>query len=208
MAYPQGTNAVGVFSAANFAYGVAGSKVPGLKLFSGNAATGAQSVTVANQWFTAPDGSIVAPLATTAPVLVGVGSTQDSVTPSAVTNSNTGYLAPGSGGLTATFTYTHGQGERVASGTVGLQEAINYVVSIGGGMVEVDAQWTTLQQLFTDGVCDYAKPGVGQQPTIAWQTYQDVIGNAVYGGTALPAAPANSGSGWAAPSFDVFTATP
>lgn len=71
-----------------------------------------------------------------------------------------------------------------------------------------DAQWTQLQKLFPDGVCDYAKPGVGQQPTIAWQTYQDVIGNAVYGGTALPAAPANSGSGWAAPSFDVFTATP
>jgi hypothetical protein len=35
-----------------------------------------------------------------------------------------------------------------------------------------DAQWARLQQTFTDGVCDYAKPGVGQQPpTAAWLSF-------------------------------------
>ena len=32
-------------------------------------------------------------------------------------------------------------------------------------------QWTQLQQTFPDGVCDYSKPGVGQQATVPWQTY-------------------------------------
>ncbi len=71
-----------------------------------------------------------------------------------------------------------------------------------------DAQWTQLQKVFPDGVCDFSKPGVSQQPTIAWQTYQDAKGKVIYGGTALPAAPKNSGSGWAAPAFGVFAASP
>ena len=71
-----------------------------------------------------------------------------------------------------------------------------------------DAQWAQLQAIFPDGVCDFSKPGVSQQPTIAWQTYQNNKGKVIYGGTALPAAPKNSGSGWAAPSFGVFAASP
>jgi hypothetical protein len=35
-----------------------------------------------------------------------------------------------------------------------------------------DAQWARLQQTFADGVCDYAKAGVGQQPpTAAWLSF-------------------------------------
>ena len=64
-----------------------------------------------------------------------------------------------------------------------------------------DAQWARMQDLFPDGVCDFSKPGVGQQPTIAWQTYQDRDGRVIYGGTALASAPAGSGTGWAAPAF-------
>ena len=67
-----------------------------------------------------------------------------------------------------------------------------------------DAQWTQMQTIFPDGVCDYSQPGVSQQATIAWQTYQDDSGGVVYGGQALPAAPANSGGGWASPAFGVF----
>lgn len=71
-----------------------------------------------------------------------------------------------------------------------------------------DAQWARLQKLYPDGVCDYSKPGVSQQPTIAWQTYQDSNGKVIYGGKALSAAPKNSGSGWAAPAFSVFASNP
>jgi hypothetical protein len=67
-----------------------------------------------------------------------------------------------------------------------------------------DAQWAQLQALFPDGVCDFSKPGVSQQGTIPWQTYQRIGGKVIYGGAALPPAPANSGSGWASPAFEVF----
>lgn len=52
-----------------------------------------------------------------------------------------------------------------------------------------DAQWAQLQQIFPQGVCDYSKPGVDQQPTIPWQTYQDAHGRVIYGGRALPPPP-------------------
>ncbi len=68
-----------------------------------------------------------------------------------------------------------------------------------------DAQWAQMQTLYPQGVCDYSVPAVDQQPTIAWQTYQDGGGAAVYGGKAMPAAPANSGSGWASPAFEPFS---
>jgi Tannase-like family of unknown function (DUF6351) len=55
-----------------------------------------------------------------------------------------------------------------------------------------DAQWARLQQTFPDGVCDYSKPGVEQQPTVPWLTYQDSAGNAVYGGRPLGATPTSA----------------
>ncbi|HZQ88217.1 MAG TPA: DUF6351 family protein, partial [Acidimicrobiales bacterium] len=36
-----------------------------------------------------------------------------------------------------------------------------------------DAQWVALAHIFPTGVCDFSKPGVDQQPTLPWQTYQD-----------------------------------
>jgi hypothetical protein len=65
-----------------------------------------------------------------------------------------------------------------------------------------DAQWAQLQKLFPTGVCDYSKPGVGQQPTVAWQTYQTDGGGHVWGGRPLGPAPAGSAPGWTSPSFD------
>ncbi len=64
-----------------------------------------------------------------------------------------------------------------------------------------DSQWTQMQALFPDGVCDFSKPGVDQQPTIPWQTYQDSSDQVIYGGAPLPAVPAGSGTGWASPAF-------
>ncbi len=52
-----------------------------------------------------------------------------------------------------------------------------------------DAQWLRLQAIFATGVCDFTRPGVGNQKTVAWQTYQDSKGKVVYGGRPMPAAP-------------------
>jgi hypothetical protein len=64
-----------------------------------------------------------------------------------------------------------------------------------------DEQWARLASAFPTGVCDWAKPGVKQQDTIAWQTYQDAVGKAIYGGTPLGSAPGGSGVGWTSPAF-------
>jgi hypothetical protein len=55
-----------------------------------------------------------------------------------------------------------------------------------------DAQWATLNATFPNGVCDFSKPGVSQQPTIPWMTYQDSSGHVVYGGRAMRAAPSSA----------------
>jgi hypothetical protein len=50
-----------------------------------------------------------------------------------------------------------------------------------------DDQWAALQAIFPDGVCDFTRPGVDQQGTIPWQTYQDDAagGAVIYGGRPL-----------------------
>lgn len=65
-----------------------------------------------------------------------------------------------------------------------------------------DQEWAELEQIFPNGVCNWAKPGVDQQPTIPWQAYQHANGSVIYGGKPLGPAPANSGSGWTSRSFD------
>jgi hypothetical protein len=64
------------------------------------------------------------------------------------------------------------------------------------------AEWAALQQTFPNGVCDYTQPGIEQQNTVPWQTYQTAAGRVIYGGTPLGSAPSNSGLGWTRPSFD------
>ena len=53
------------------------------------------------------------------------------------------------------------------------------------GITFTDAQWAQLQKTFPNGVCDFSKRAVDQQPTIPWLTYQDARGRVVYGGKAL-----------------------
>jgi hypothetical protein len=50
------------------------------------------------------------------------------------------------------------------------------------GISFTQAQWTELENTFPAGVCDYSKPGVDQQPTIPWLTYQNAKGHVIYGG--------------------------
>jgi len=52
-----------------------------------------------------------------------------------------------------------------------------------------DEQWAQLEATFPTGVCDWSRPGVSQQDTIPWQTYQDENGDVIYGGRPLGAAP-------------------
>ncbi len=52
-----------------------------------------------------------------------------------------------------------------------------------------DAQWAELKKAFPTGVCDYAKPGIGQRGALGWLTFQDASGKVVYGGKPLGPAP-------------------
>ena len=52
-----------------------------------------------------------------------------------------------------------------------------------------DDQWARLQAVFPTGVCDFSRPGPGQQDTIPWQTYQDAEGDVIYGGEPLGTPP-------------------
>ena len=70
-------------------------------------------------------------------------------------------------------------------------------------------QWKTLKKVFPTGVCDWSKPGIEQQPTIPWQTYErNADGSKViYGGrrwarrpaARVPGGPARRSAHGAAP---------
>jgi hypothetical protein len=64
-----------------------------------------------------------------------------------------------------------------------------------------DSEWAELEAAFPSGVCDYSKPGIGQQGAIPWLTYQNARGRVIYGGKPLGPAPAGSGLGWTSPAF-------
>jgi hypothetical protein len=64
-----------------------------------------------------------------------------------------------------------------------------------------DDQWAQLETAFPSGVCDFSKPGIDQQDTVPWQTYQRTDGAVVYGGTGLGKAPAGAMTGWTSPTF-------
>lgn len=53
------------------------------------------------------------------------------------------------------------------------------------GIAFTSAEWAQLQKTFPKGVCDFSKPGVAQQPTIPWMTYQNGRGHVIYGGRPL-----------------------
>lgn len=131
----------GEYRAVSYAYGVT-SDVPPLLVDSPSGATsgGTQTLTVAFGQVPLQNGSYISPLATNAPVVVGTGANTDTVTPSAVSTSTPQVYQSSS--LTATtFSHSHGTGDRISSGTVGLQEAINAASAAGGGNVIVDAAW-------------------------------------------------------------------
>jgi hypothetical protein len=136
------TRFAGQYRATDFNYGGIGvDGPPALVVASGPGTTGSETLTVYGGNITLSDGTIVSVLATTAPITVANAAGVDTVTPSAVsTNVQSNIYGP-TATLTGTFTYAHYSGDRISSGTVGLQEAINYANLKGGGTVIVDNEW-------------------------------------------------------------------
>ena len=136
------TRFAGQYRAVDFNYGGIGLGGPqALVVASGPGTTGSETLTVYSGNIALSDGTIVSVLATTAPINVANAAGLDTVTPSAVsTNVQSNIYGP-TATVTGTFTYAHYAGDRISSGTVGLQEAINYASAKGGGTVIVDNEW-------------------------------------------------------------------
>lgn len=137
----------GSYNASLFNYGGSNDAAPAaLQVGSGNTATGAQSITVTSNETNTNDSFALFPLATNAPILIGNSTNQETVTPTSVGSYNLTQYAPDawSVSLAATFANIHGPQEFIASGTFGLQEAINAAAAAGGGNVIVDPGWYAL----------------------------------------------------------------
>lgn len=130
------TRFAGRYNAIDYAYGIAPGIAP-LQVAVGNTSTGTASITLVAACTVAGDGTSVCPLATNTPILIGTGSTQDSITPTAVSNCNFPSAAYGSCIVTASFTYTHGTGEPVTTGSYGVQEAINLASGVNPGLTAI-----------------------------------------------------------------------
>lgn len=135
---------VGRFYASQYAYGVAPNNIAPFVVDVGNAATGSSTITLRHGATTLPDGRTIYPFNVNAPITVDVGSNAETVTPTAVSGctSTTDYVL--SCVITASFSNLHPKGVPIASGTAGLQEAINDAFLSGGGMVNVDNSWAVL----------------------------------------------------------------
>lgn len=140
----------GFYAAAFFAQG---------RVISGNSATGSQTVFVA--FSTGGQGGVQLADGSTIPINVltqtltpmtfdwGQGASE-SVTPTALSVSGCPSGNIGIGGavqciaFTGSFSNTHGQSAVVVDSSFGLQTAINYAQSLGGGIVTVDAAWAQM----------------------------------------------------------------
>src|ERR1700691_5063732 len=127
----------GLIDAAADAYGITPDAPAPLQVISGSTTSGTFTVTCQNQRTPGANGVVISPTTTT-PILIGYGSNQETVPPSGVSYDSLGNLL-----ITATFANAHSTGDAVRSGTVGLQEALNYAASVGGGTVVATAAWTT-----------------------------------------------------------------
>src|ERR1044071_1827640 len=136
------SNFAGNYRAASFAYGLNESVGP--LIVDNTVPSGAQTLVLVSGSITLSDGTVVTPITTTTPITLGGGSagTGETVTPSAGSTGTP--LVYEATTVTGQFPHAHGKGEQIASGTCGLQEAINYASLKGGGTVIVDARWTQL----------------------------------------------------------------
>lgn len=138
---PFGTNMPATLSSGDIAFARAFSfwqGGSGVMVTQGNGATGASTLTVAQCQITVGGGVPVSPFNTNAPITVLDGTNNETVTPTAVSPVNVGNGCQ----ITASFTYVHGTGAMIISGTYGLQEAINFIhTSQNGGIVIVSSNF-------------------------------------------------------------------
>jgi hypothetical protein len=105
---------------------------------TGNPATGAATIELQQTSVMTQAGRQFVPFATNVPILVDLGTNQETVTPSAVSGCTVSTVAveqTATCTITATFANIHGRGALVQSGDLGIQEAINDAQNSGGGMV-------------------------------------------------------------------------
>lgn len=132
----------GAANAYAFAYGINNLVAP-LQIDTTQPPTtgaGVATFTVAFGTTTLGDGTVITPLSTSAKITVGTGANAETVTPSAVSCGNPTVYQSCS--FTATFANAHGTGDKVTSGTLGLQEAAIYLNGkFGGGLVILSPQF-------------------------------------------------------------------
>ena len=170
-AYAQNrTFYAGTANAADFAYGgpalfPLASAPPALlvDVAGGPTAIGVATLSVAFGQISLGDGTVITPLNVNAPVRVGIGANQETVTPTAV-SCNTPQIYQ-SCTFTATFTHQHGTGDPVASGSFGLQEAANWLEGRNGGLVILSPIFLKNAALTTNAavtafLLNYLSPGI------------------------------------------------
>ena len=127
----------GVKNSIDYAYGWPGVTAASLNIApnGGNSSTtGSSTITLNTGVIGVSNQGPFSPLATNAPIIVGFGSNQETVTPTGVSGCTAGQPL-GSCQVTASFTLLHGPNEPVISGTYGIQEAINAANAVNGGEV-------------------------------------------------------------------------
>ena len=126
-------------SAYDYAFGVNPNVAPMVLLSGSNSGTGV-SFTVQLGQVVLADGTVLTiPLSTSNPIILGIGSNAETVTPSAVSNPTPG--VPGTCTFTATTTNNHLAGDFITSGSVGVGEAVAMAHAAGGGVVMVDSNF-------------------------------------------------------------------
>lgn len=132
-------------NAVQFFYGgpLTDSPAP-LRVVAAPGVSGSQTITVYGGVIALSDGTTyTAAFNTNAPISVGSAGNAETVTPSGVSNNVQNSAFGITATATATFSNAHYPGDIVTSGTAGLQEAINWLNSVGGGTVIVDSTWTS-----------------------------------------------------------------
>lgn len=117
----------------------------GAVVYAGNASTGSATIQVRGGYVVLPDSRSVEPFAVGVPIVLS-DSTPELVTPTAVSGC---YNAKGMNqdailitcNITASFSFTHGAGAQVLSGTNGLAEAVLDAFNWGGGVAVIPAGW-------------------------------------------------------------------
>lgn len=105
------------------------------EVYTGSTLTSSSyTITVFAPTITLRDGRVVSVYSTSNPITIGSGANQETVTPSAVAGCGVGQPYRGCM-ITATFTYAHGKGDIITSGTNGWAEAVTDAASHGGGTV-------------------------------------------------------------------------